>query len=229
MIYGALKIVTDGLAMYVDAANAKSYVSGSSIWYDLGASRSYGILVNSPPFNFSNGGSIVFDGVDDRVDFQFNSAYDISASLTIEAFVYPTAYKVGGGGGAMTVTKVASYYTEIDSNGKVRAYYYGLNNPGYHISTKTIPLNTWSHYAVVRDYNANNISFYINGNIDNTITSITGFIDVQQTYPLTLGSYNGAGYEYTGRIACARMYNKALSADEIFQNYNSQKGRFNIV
>jgi hypothetical protein len=59
------KIVTDGLVLYLDAANTKSYVSGSTVWNDLSRSGYNGTLTNGPTFNISNGGSISFDGVDD--------------------------------------------------------------------------------------------------------------------------------------------------------------------
>jgi len=63
------KIVTDGLVLYLDAANIKSYVSGSTIWRDISRSgASNGIIVNGPIFNSLNGGSISFDGVDDYID-----------------------------------------------------------------------------------------------------------------------------------------------------------------
>jgi hypothetical protein len=61
------KIVTDGLVLYLDAANTKSYVSGSTTWNDISRGGNNGTLVNGPTFNRGNGGSIEFDGVDDYV------------------------------------------------------------------------------------------------------------------------------------------------------------------
>ncbi len=197
-------------------------------WADLSGRGNNGELVNGVKENSSNLGSLSFDGVDDRVELGFSSTLDISASITIEGFIYPTAYKTTGGYGGMLITKVASYYTELDYSGKIRAYYYGLNSPGYHTSNSTVPLNTWTHYAVVRDSDSSSIVFYINGSLDRTITSITGSITVQQTHPVTLGSYNGSGYEYTGRIASGKIYNRALTAAEIQQNFNANRGRFGI-
>ena len=59
------KVVTDGLVLYLDAANPKSYVSGSTTWGDLSRGGNNGTLVNGPTFDGGNGGSIVFDGVND--------------------------------------------------------------------------------------------------------------------------------------------------------------------
>ena len=58
-------IVTDGLVLYLDAANTKSYPTTGTTWNDLLGAISGGTLINGPTFNSANGGSIVFDGVDD--------------------------------------------------------------------------------------------------------------------------------------------------------------------
>ena len=65
--YYSPKIVTDGLVLVLDAGNIKSYRSGSTSWFDLSGSTTTGSLVNGPTFNGGNGGSIVFDGTNDRV------------------------------------------------------------------------------------------------------------------------------------------------------------------
>jgi len=61
-------IVTDGLVFAVDAANPSSYVSGSGVWKDQTVNQNDGTLTNSPTFDSSNGGSIVFDGLDDYIE-----------------------------------------------------------------------------------------------------------------------------------------------------------------
>ena len=61
-------IITDGLVLYLDAANTKSYPGSGTTWRDLSKSQLNGTLTNGPTFNSSNGGSIVFDGVDDYVN-----------------------------------------------------------------------------------------------------------------------------------------------------------------
>jgi hypothetical protein len=65
-------IVTDGLVLYLDAANQKSYPGTGTTWNDLSGNGNNGTLVNGPTFNSDNNGSIVFDGVDDYVNFGDN-------------------------------------------------------------------------------------------------------------------------------------------------------------
>ena len=58
--------ITDNLVLYLDAANNKSYVSGSTSWLDLTPNQSNsGSLTNGPIFNTGSGGNIVFDGTND--------------------------------------------------------------------------------------------------------------------------------------------------------------------
>ena len=61
------KIITDGLVLYLDAANPYSYVSGSTVWNDISRTMTSGSLINGPTFSSANNGSIVFDGVNDYV------------------------------------------------------------------------------------------------------------------------------------------------------------------
>ena len=74
------KIVTDGLVLYLDAANPKSYVSGSTTWRDISRGGNNGTLVNGPTFDSGNGGNIVFDGVDDYSRIEFNTLFNGSSS-----------------------------------------------------------------------------------------------------------------------------------------------------
>jgi hypothetical protein len=59
-------IVTDGLVFYVDAGNGNSYPGSGTTWSDLVGGND-GALTNGPTYDSGNGGSIVFDGVDDVV------------------------------------------------------------------------------------------------------------------------------------------------------------------
>ena len=64
---GPGNIVTNGLVLYLDAANYQSYISGSTTWYDLSGNNNSGSLVNGPTYSSTNAGSIVFDGTNDYV------------------------------------------------------------------------------------------------------------------------------------------------------------------
>ena len=218
-------VVSEGLVFYFDPINTRSYAGTGLTGFNLINTAIVGAFTNGPVYDSANKGSINFDGVDDRISFSFNSALDISQSITIEAYIKPKSYPTAGGGG-MILTKVASYYLEFASTGKIRVYFDGLNSPGYHDSVNTVPLNKWTHVVVTRDSSNSTINIYINGVLDKTVTGITGNISVQQTWNLAMGGYNGGGYLFVGLITCGKIYNRALSASEILQNYNVTKKRF---
>ncbi len=75
---GGPSIVTNGLILNLDAANPKSYVSGSTTWNDVSRSGLSGTLVNGPTFNTGSGGSIVFDGTDDYVNCGNSTLFNLN-------------------------------------------------------------------------------------------------------------------------------------------------------
>jgi hypothetical protein len=60
-------IDTNGLVLYLDAANPASYSGTGTTWADLSGFGNSGTLVDGPSYDHSNGGTIVFDGLDDYV------------------------------------------------------------------------------------------------------------------------------------------------------------------
>ena len=85
--YRGPKIVTNGLVLYLDAANKKSYPGTGTTWTDLSGLGNNGTLTNGPTFNSANGGSIVFDGVDDYVSVANNSSLNASTQ-TVSVWYY---------------------------------------------------------------------------------------------------------------------------------------------
>ena len=58
-------IVRDGLVLYLDAANEKSYPGSGTTWYDLSGNGNDVTLINNPTYSTNNNGSFIFDGVDE--------------------------------------------------------------------------------------------------------------------------------------------------------------------
>jgi len=180
-------IVTNGLVLALDAGDRNSYVSGSNTWFDLTGANN-GTLTNGPTFNSGSGGSIVFDGTNDGVSTNFNSAL---GDFTICAW-----FKWGGG--------------------IIRASFpYGLYIGPF-------SENVWNFISMKRQGTIQTL--YANG-IDNTVSqSVTS--GLLSTDALTIG-YGGSQY-MSGSISIIQIYNRALSASEVLQNYNATKGRFGL-
>jgi hypothetical protein len=82
---GAGKVITDGLVLFLDAGNNRSYPGTGTTWTDLSSTAITGSLTNGPTFSSINGGAIVFDGTNDYVDI--TSSTHLNQPLTMEAWI----------------------------------------------------------------------------------------------------------------------------------------------
>jgi len=222
------KVVTDGLVMYLDAGNNRSYASGSTSWLDLSRGENNGSLVNGPTFSSANGGSIVFDGTNDYV-----STSGISTSFTefaIETWIYvsqpqPNEYSsiVFSRGGGGIVTGLHFLGNAYGGNGYKLSYTY--NGSGYTwTGPPSISQVGWTSVSLV--FVGSSAIFYING-----VYAAANFQALSTTNlsVLNIGRDSSAFSRYfKGSIGTVKIYNRALSAQEVLQNYNALKGRFNL-
>ena len=87
-------------------------------------------------------------------------------------------------------------------------------------------LNTWQCVVFVRDITANAFKFYVNGLLVATVSNDGSNIpSTSSTFRIGADSRNGSTVT-NGDISTVRMYNIALTAAEVLQNYNAQKNRF---
>jgi hypothetical protein len=223
----APNVVTDGLVLYVDAANTKSYVSGSTTWVDMAAGNN-GTLINGPTYSSANGGSIVFDGSNDYVSLGNN--LDQNGPLTIMSWIYTTT--VNSGARAIISNcnvggNQQDYVLEINRTaGKVGAFW---GDVLLLVSNQLLVINQWYYVGFVRSGSTSNwtLNLYINETNDSTTTT-----SVNPNATNTSTSIGRAGdfpsQYFSGRISNTQIYNRALSATEVLQNYNATKTRFGL-
>jgi hypothetical protein len=223
------KIVTDGLVLSLDAGNTKSYPGSGTAWFDKSGYGNNGTLTNGPTFSSDNLGSIVFDGVDDYtlINKTFmadapSGTFDIWFNLTTTSgAAYSTVSNILIGKPSTPDNSFG--FAAGSGNLKLR-----LGNVTNLTSTVSINTGTWQSAHAVWD--STGMSIYQNGVlVANTVVSgLTWFGG--STYDTVLGrnfigSSNGS---FTGKIASTKVYNRALSAAEVQQNYNALKGRFGL-
>jgi hypothetical protein len=218
-------IVTDGLVLNLDGGFTPSYPRSGTTWSDVSLSGNNGTLTNGPTFNSDNGGSIVFDGMDDYVNT--NAVTLTTSSFSCESFFQ--WYTVGNNRGVLhslsyNYPNTGYLIRQADTNDNKIVVWSDNGTETFVLSTATIPINTWKHLVVVQ--NTNNCSIYINGVLDSSQSLSNPVINI--TYPYRIGQRGSTGAYLSGRIAVNRIYNRALSATEILQNYNAQKGRFGL-
>jgi hypothetical protein len=235
MYYGAPPIVTNGLVLALDAGNTKSYVSGSTTWRNLTNPLVSGSLINGPTFNNNNGGSIMFDGVDDYVslssyadDSLFNNTWPngISMECVIKLITPPSPIIDGKSIFVRSNGSAGSNFFNfsIQSTKQLR-FWIGAFQPAF---TTTLLVNEVIYHATLT-WDKSVVRFYINGNLD-SITGNTNTLTTTSSPILNIGSATGAfpGWEFPGNIYYFRVYNRALSQQEITQNYNATKTRFGL-
>jgi len=217
-------IVTNGLVFAVDAGNLVSYPKSGTSWYNLTGSVN-GTLTNGPAFSPADGGELIFDGTDDYVDFGsptslFNPA---TSTMTMMGWIYvknnQTNILIG-----LQESGAGSLSLGTNSSGNVRFICRPTaGSQGTIDSSATLALNTWYHIAMTKD-TANSISdctLWINGVAVNTASSTVNF-------PTSTSAIRSAVYldslTYSNiNIGIIQVYNRALTASEVLQNYNATK------
>jgi hypothetical protein len=221
-------IIRSNLVLCLDAANPKSYPGSGTTWTDLSGNGNNGTLVNGVGYNSSNLGSLSFDGVNDYVDCGNTaslSAIGGTTNITVSGWAYYTAY--GGGGQPYSVITVKgnpwTWLLENPSN----TFRFRITAGAADVNvadTSTHLLNTW--YNVVGTYDGSNMRIYVNGVLKNTKAQ-TGTL-ATNAVTAKIGTFQGTNYNLTGRVSNVSIYNKALTPQEIQQNFNATRSRFSI-
>ena len=219
------KIVTNGLVLYLDAANKFSYPGSGTNWKDLSGNSNNGTLTNGPTFSAGNMGSVVFDGVDDYISF--SSLLDTTANVSVEMWFYNTQTSgestlLSNGYGSTTGYIIG---LGLCSSG-ITTLNVTFGGIACGVVTATVSTNTW--YQMVFTKSSSSNVLYTNGIQQSTASrncnSPAGGTIIGDTY----APRGGVGGFYKGNIAISRMYNRALSAAEVLQNYNAVKSRFGL-
>ena len=218
------KVITDGLVLYLDAANTRSYPGTGTAWNDLSRSGNNGTLTNGPTFNSGNGGSIVFDGVDDYVNCGSqkvnNTSFTFSCWVKLAIASGTQVFIAQGSTGAGSYQYIA-----------FRNNLFQFNTDGSNTfaeSNSTPSANIW--YNIVGVYNTtvtNKNIIYVNSIPQTTVSTATANFTGDST-SLGRSPFGSGGAFLNGNIANAQIYNRALSSTEILQNYNATKTRFGL-
>ena len=211
-------IVTNGLTINVDAGLVGSYPQTGSTWYDLSGNSYNGALISNPTFSSANSGSIVFDG-SNYIDINSGASILSNVSYTKIAWFYLTNLSLSNNIISGGNTGQHAFWTA--GGNKLNAGHNG--NWSTVVSTTTLVTNTWYCGAVTFD-TTNGWKLYVNGTQESTSASTTTFTG---TGDIQIARYQ-TGNNLAGRIAITQIYNRVLSAAEISQNYNAQKGRFGL-
>jgi hypothetical protein len=226
-------IVTSGLSLYLDAAYRPSYPTTGTTWYDVSGYGINGTLTNGPTYSTEGGGSIVFDGVD---DYCVNlTSINVGNSNTVCAFIKLNGSQTSPGGAGLPGASIFNPFANGIDN------WLGItDNKLYLFATEFSDVNNFNLVGTTPLDTTNSVWYFVTSVIDgNTATIyINGVLEATVTKSFTIASWGGSGAYIgarnttqrflKGSIANVSVYNRALTQNEILQNFNAQKSRFGL-
>ena len=249
------RIVTDGLVLCLDAANKRSYPGSGTTWTDKVGGNN-GTLINGPTFSSDNGGVIVFDGSDDYVNFGniLNDVFaGVDKKFSIMSWVNYNTLDLNGnhivnktGDSNFNENQRQFSFQVRNPNNAYGSYelefftYFNLavsNYRGYRTVNADIQTGRFYHFCVSYDGNINGpdrYGLFVDGVKYSVTPTFTGgsWGDIQSgTARLAIGAQIGSSSSSPIAVSDASIsnlsiYNRALSAKEVLQNYEATKGRY---
>jgi hypothetical protein len=238
-------IIEDGLVLCLDAGNRRSYPGSGTAWRDLSGNGNTGTLTNGPTYSSVRGGSIVFDGFDDYVSFASTTVGEFAnANFSYGAWFYYSGvaqssviiakrndspwnqYSLAiyndatNGGNGTKLTAFMNPDPSTPGHGAYAAFNYELGN------------NSGWYFAVITN-NYTQQKMYVNGVQVLTVNaSHDGGTFLMTGNPLYVGAVNlnatPSVYFNSSYIPVAFLYNRALTATQVSQNFNALRGRFGL-
>ena len=226
------RIVTDGLIFAVDTADANSYSGTGTTVHDLAGSHSGGLLSGGTVF--TNNRYFHFDGDNDSLQFATDDVFERGTSpFTMEAWVRLNTTgsnnlaMVMGGGNPLCDGCVGGFMILFTNttNINVRFDDEGLGNLDSITYSRPTSFIDGDFHHIVGMRNGSNLLIYLDG--EEVKSGTDRQVDVND-----IGTFYISGWSnYRGDmdVAVAKIYNRALTASEVLQNYNATKSRFKNI
>jgi hypothetical protein len=225
------QIVSDGLVLYLDASDSRSYPGSGTSWTDLTTNGYVGTLNGGMEFDSSNSGSLSFDGIDDEVSTTYTGISGTSPRSLVMWVKIATdrdsrlfTYGISANGQRWTFRADSTFYTpRIEIGG---GNYYSTDN------NFKIAKNEWVMCSVVYPGNSSSIfshELYFNNSLCTSMTGTDFAVNTVLSPSVLIGvGPIPASVKTLGNISQVLFYDRALSSTEISQNFNALRGRYGI-
>jgi hypothetical protein len=210
--------IKDGLVGYwsFDYENAE----------DESGNNNIGTIHGPIPLDGISGRAFIYDGIDDYIHIQSSLTLEMEDEITISSWIYPVGYNYWGRiyhKGGPAGNRIIDTALSEDNHLKFRINRDTVTPFGFVKSDREIDLNEWTFVTFYYNRNIGQMRIYINGELDANSTYSenihTGY------YNHFIGNWGADGARpFFGTIDEVRIYNKALSEDEILYLYNNPRG-----
>lgn len=214
-------LVTSGLLLYLDAGIASSYPGSGTSWYDISGSGRVGSFAGGPTYSSADGGSIVFNG---------SNYIIVSGSNTLTAATFSVWLRRNG-----TQVDFTGLLHGRGTNptGMIFAYNYGTvgymwNDTQYYYNSGLTPPNgAWCMCVVTVTSTEAKVYLGTSSGIA-TATNTTAHASTTISSLAVAADTVGYSRNVVGNISQALLYNRAITAAEVTQNFNALRSRYGI-
>lgn len=222
-------VVRSGLVLALDAANVKSYPGSGTTWTDVSGNGFNGTLVGGVGYSSDNLGSLVFDGVDDRGTFTTpitsNSAqsYEVWTNAVSGPITAQNFGNILHCNNASTSTGNSYMNIGINSAG----IYFAALNGAYLVMQSGITANLANVVHIALTWDISIQRMYVNGTL--RVSQPLTVTPVNYSNITSFGDYRDSAHRpMLGNLHSIKVYNRALSAQEVQLNFEALRGRFGI-
>ena len=228
-------IITEGLVLYLDAANLKSYPGSGTTWNDLSGNNNNAPMVNTPTYSNLKNGAFTFDGAG-------TNYFDLDSKASL---VNVNAGTVGGWVRFNDLDSDSTNYVFVSYGGNAYGGGFILQHAGLGGAALRLELLAWGgsitgvpranidkvtalpyqgqDIYMIGTWTTSEVKLYINGVLLSTV-STNAALPSRST--LRISSEGNRARGVNGNVYNCSIYNRALSQQEILQNYNATKGRY---
>ena len=228
---GSPSIITDGRRLHLDVGNPRSYPGEGTIWYDASGNGNIATFTNGPVYTSGTNGYFTFDGVDDFASIANSTSLQVADTFTINSWVYPT--NLSGRYGIFstrTNNAAGSWQLEVGTAnaGTGRVAVTGVGTWIFESVNNAVTINNWFNVCFVKPNNATQGgTLYVNGtSIGSVVTTAYTILNNNDNKVIAQGS--SGSQLFPGRISHVSLYNVALTADQVTQNFNAFRGRYGV-
>lgn len=218
-VIGGPNSTEDGLVFCVDATNTKSYPGNGNIWYDLAGGNNMTLFGS---YGVSNKG-MTFDG---STTYARSTKCGLGLGSRIPHSQEMIVYFTNITNGRWWLSNIGQYSTGANHwiGTSATSKQFGTWSGACQRNPDLPGNNVWVH--IISTFDGTNLTHYVNGVNSGGTCEATGFNFTNEQY--TIGLRLGNEKNFVGSVSIAKLYSRALTADEVELNYYFYKKRFNL-